>query len=267
MTRYMLTTRLVREVCYCEGHPFASATTLFRRLDKLREAGFIHRDRMLVTGEFYYHLSKGGAKIVEYEYGIEMPRRACFPIKPLLQSHEFDLSRYWIKFFDDCRKLNIPIIRFWRDGQFVFHHRDRKLIPDGVVILRIRGKAQVFFVEMDRSTQTSGVGGQEKAVIRQKLEQYRSLSRNLYQQGELSPYRVKSMRLMMVCKTEARLKNLCTVAHDMGIKQCAFTCWPRLIEVKNPNTAYGWNYRTANMLAAPLYSFPSRSPPGSLLSR
>lgn len=270
MAHYMLTTRLVGEVCKRNDCSFPSFTTLCRRLDKLRKSGLIHRDRMLSTGEYYYWLSKEGAGIVAAECGIDTPRRALHPIKPLLQAHEFDLSRYWIKFMDDCEKLNIPVLNFWRDGQFVFHHGNKKLIPDGGIIVRLRGKARVFFVEMDRSTQTSGIGGKQQAVIRQKLEQYRSLSRQLAWHDDLCPYHVRSMQLMIVCRTEARLRNLCTIAHDMGIRHCAATCWLRLIDVSNPHTANGWQYKSANMLAAPLFSFPSnsgRSPPVSLFAR
>ncbi len=270
MAHYMLTTRLVGEVCKRNGYSFSSFTTKCRRLDKLRKSGLIHRDRMLTTGEWYYWLSREGAGIIEAEHVIEIPSRAISPVKPLMQSHEFDLSRFWIKFLDDCRKLNIRVLDFQRDGQFVFHHGSKKLIPDGAVVLRIRGKARVFFVEMDRSTQTSGIGGRQKAVIRQKLERYRHLNRHLLWNEDLLSCRVHSMRLIIVCRSEARLRNLCAVAHDMGIRHCAVTCWPRLIDVTKEHTAYGWNYKPANMLAAPLFAFPAhsgRSPPASILAR
>ena len=73
MAHYMLTTRLVGEVCKRNGYSFSSFTTKCRRLDKLRKSGLIHRDRMLTTGEWYYWLSREGAGIIEAEHVIEIP--------------------------------------------------------------------------------------------------------------------------------------------------------------------------------------------------
>ena len=131
-----------------------------------------------------------------------------------------------------------------------------------MIVLRIRNRNRAFFVEMDRSTQTSGVGGKKDAVIRQKFLIYRRLIRDFRSHPQFEG--ITSMRLMVVCLTESRLENLRLVARDINFP-CVFTCLPRVIDITDPNTAWGWEYKRANLLAAPLFSSPSRSPPGSLL--
>lgn len=202
---------------------------------------------------------------MELETGEVLPRKAYTPISPTLLGHELDLTKFWIKFLDDAQKLNLPIVQFWRDGQFVFHSHDGKLIPDGTIILRIKGKHHVCFVEMDRSKQSSGIRGSAKAVIRQKLQRYAELERRLKQHPALSPFRVSKMKVVFVCLTEQRLQNLLRVAEQLDV-ECGFTCWPRIVHVKHPDTAQGWQYRKANLLAAELFSFSSRAPPKGLLS-
>ena len=267
MTRFLLTTRLVDEVCKRNNVPFASSRPLCRRLEKLREAGLIQRDRLLINGEFCYTLTKVGAGFVADTFGITIPARACSAPRLNTQAHEFALSQFLIKFFEDCEKLNVPIVQFWRDGQFMAKLDGARLVPDGLVLLRIRGKVRAFFLEMDRSTQTSGVTGNANAVVRQKFELYQKMGRRLGEHDELKSFGVVSMRLMVVCLSERRLQNLCLVAEAVGMgKRCAFTCWPRLIEVRNPNSARGWDYLPANLLAASLFSFSGRSPPKSILS-
>ena len=266
MTRFTLTTRLVWEVCQKNGTPFSSYRTLCQRLKKLCDAGLIQREQ--TYGEYIYALTKYGAEYLEIEHGLEVPKRASTLVRPLLQAHELDLTRYWIKFLDDAGKIGVPLVDFYRDGQFVSYHRGKKLMPDGVVLLRIRGKVRAFFLEMDRSTQTSGAGGSKQATFRKKLEHYRFLSRHFRHHDQLKAHHVTSIRLMVVCQNEKRLESLRTLARSMGLdKQCAFTCWTRLIVVTDPHKASGWNYLLANFLAAPLFSFPARSPPASLLLR
>lgn len=265
ISRFTLTTRLAAEICIANQLPFASSQTLYRRLDKLRTAGLIQRDRMLFNGEFYYFLSRRGASYLSETDGIIVPSRACAPVGLNVQAHEFMLSQFWIKFLSDSRKLQIPVLDFHRDGQCVFRIDGKRLIPDGTVILRIRGKSLLFFLEIDRSTQTSGIGGKGKAIIQQKLLSYRTLGRSLRQHPEFAG--AHSSRVMFVCLTESRLENLRLIAHDIGHRKgVCFTCLPRYLQITSPHTAKGWSYRRTNLLAAPVFSFPIRPPPHSLLS-
>jgi len=222
---------------------------------------------MLWNGEFYYYLTKTGAAFLKDDQGYEVHRSARFPVALNIQHHEFDLARFWIKFFSDSKKLQIPVLQFWRDHQFIAPIKGKKLIPDGTVALSIRGKTRILFIEMDRSTQTSGLGGKAGAIIVEKLERYQRLQREFRTHPELVFLQPYSMRVVFVCLTEQRMQNLRQVAESMGLtKQCAFTCQPYFLDIASSDKAHVWSYRRANILAAPLFVFPIRPPPASLLS-
>ena len=50
--------------------------------------------------------------------GFSVPSRARYPIGIALQRHEYEVARFWIKFWSDCRKVSLPQLAFWRDGSF-----------------------------------------------------------------------------------------------------------------------------------------------------
>ena len=267
MAQMTLATRLAGEVCTRLGMPFSSNHTLYRRLRKLLQSGLIGRYPILFSGEYAYHLTRAGAELLAVEEGIEVPTRATVPVAEALQRHEFCLSQFWVKFFGDCRSLKISIVDFYRDGQFVWNAKGKEWVPDGVVIIRTNKRTRALFVEMDRSTQSSGVGGREEAAVRQKFLRYQMLNGNFRKEAVLNSRRVQAVRLVVVCLSEERLINLCRIAAEMGFtKQVVFTCWPRITETHQPNNAMGWNYKNANLLAAPIFTFPIRSPPRAMLS-
>ena len=262
-----LTTRLAAEMCSRQGMPFASPHTLYRRLGKFLKAGLIRRHRMLWSGEYAYYLTKAGAAILRAEENVWVPPRATRPVAVSLQRHEYSLARFWIKFLGDCRHLHIPVVVLYRDGSLAITFDKQTLIPDGLAVLRIRGQHRAFFLEMDCGTQTSGAGGQQNAVLRKKFDAYRQLTRCYRTHRELAHLDLETMRIMVVCPGEQRLANLHRVARYAGLKkQIAFIRWPEIIEVTEAGTATGWRYRSTNLLATPLFSFPIRSPPVSILS-
>ena len=261
MTRHFLTTRLVGEVLRVENYSLPDIHTLRRRLRILEQANLIARERTSFDSQHYYYLSHIGLRLVEAEYGIDVSGKARSKMGIAIQNHEHDLSRFWIKFFDDSHKIRVPLIHYWRDGQFSAEALERHLIPDGIALLRIRGKIHAFALELDRSTQTSGVSG--KGIFRRKLEQYRVFLRTFRHHPDLQE--VCSLKLMVVCKTEKRMTNLRQIAADLRVP-CLFICWSRLVDVGDKRNAQSWNFTTANLLATPHFYLPSRSPPQSLLS-
>lgn len=267
MTRFLLTTRLVEHVCTVYQVPFATPRTLYRRLNKLRKSGLIDRSRLLHNGEFCYHLTKQGAELVAERDGLSViPRKAVITPNISLQAHEFEVSRFWIKFFSDCHKINLPDLHFWRDGSFVHTAKTGKLIPDGTALLKIKGKTKAFFLEMDRGTQTRGNEVSERGIIAQKFRRYQSFSRSFRRHPDLAPYKPHAMKLIVVCQTEQRMQSLCDLAASMGLgKWVCFICIDRYLDITNANTAQGWQYKRANLFATPLFSIPARSPPVVLL--
>lgn len=201
-----------------------------------------------------------------------VPSRATRPVNGPFQQHEYEISRFWIRWFADCKKLNIPVLAFWRDGEFIAtvrgskDQKSHKIIPDGTVVIQIRGKARVLFLEMDNGTQTSGVDRTSKGVFRRKLKHYRQFFPSCPQHPFLAPYQVHRIRVMTVCRSQARVNFLRTIAEEerVGIR-AAFTHWSRLVETTDLS-AQGWQYRPSNLLAASMFFIPGRSPPQSILS-
>lgn len=267
MTRFLLTTKLVGCACESSGFSFSSPRTLYRRLTKLREAGLIDRTHLLQTGEYAYHLTKSGAELIAQLDGVSsLSRKAFTPPSMTLQAHEFEVSRFWIKFFSDSQKLHIPILQFWRDGSFIYPARQGSLVPDGTALLRVKGKTRVFCLEMDRSTQSRGSEVQSAGVIHHKLIRYRQLSRAFRQDSTLAPFQPHALRVVFVCQTEQRLESLRLLARGMGLGNLvAFTCLDRFLDISTPFTASGWDYKPANLFSASLFSFPARPPPKPLL--
>ena len=272
VAKFTLTTRLIWEQSQIYEQPFKSYDALYRRLRKLRQAELLCRDKLLSNGEWYYYLSKQGQVWLEQTEGIIVPVRATRPVKGPFQQHEYEISRFWIRWFADCKKLNIPVLAFWRDGEFiatVSDQKDRKpykLIPDGTVVIQIRGKARVLFLEMDNGTQTSGVDRTSKGVFRKKLQHYRQFFKSCPQHPFLSSYKIHRIRVMTVCKSQARVGFLRAIAEEerVGIR-AVFTSWPCLVETQDLS-AQGWVYRTVNIVAAPLFACSGRSPPQSILT-
>ena len=259
------------EIAEFNGFGFSSYEALYRRLGKLRAAGFLKRGRMLWNGEFYYYLGVAGKAWLKENEGLALAPRSTRPCKAITQQHEFEVSRFMIRFLTDCQRLKIPVLSFWRDGEFAavvrpVDGKTSKLIPDGTVVLKIKGKARVFFLELDRGTETSGVDQTGKGVFRRKLKLYQSYLQVCHRHPFLKGFDIHSSRVVTVCRSQARLEFLRVIAGEERLRKgAAFTCWPRLVEVSN-STAQGWQYLSPNFLAAPLFSFPGRSPPRSLLS-
>lgn len=261
MARFTLNTRLVGEACKAHGQLFGTPQALHRRLKKLCDARLLRSYPFPVSGGLAYHLGKDSRAF----FGDDVPPRACSPVRIGLQSHEFEVSRFWLKFLGDARSLQLSPQWFIRDGQLKLNVGNRFLVPDGTILLRIRGRAHVFFLELDRSTQTSGAGGQSGAVLRDKFLGYKQHSRIKAELETLHGVPAPSVTVITVCQNEKRLQSLLEVAEKAGFTiGAAFTCLPRFLKQSDPFGA--WTYRRANLFSAPLFSFPSRSPPGPLLS-
>lgn len=272
IAKLTLTTRLIWEHSQIYDKPFTSYDSLYRRLRKLCQAGFLCRDRLLSNGEWYYYLSKAGQSWLVETEGMVVSTRATRPVKGPFQQHEYEISRFWIRWFADCKKLNIPILAFWRDGEFIATVNDQKdrklykLIPDGTVVIQIRGKARVLFLEMDNGTQTSGVDRTSKGVFRRKLKHYRQFFPSCPRHPFLSAYKVHRIRVMTVCRSQARVSFLKIIAEEERVgSRAAFTSWSHIVEITNLS-AQGWKYRPSNILAVPVFFYSGRSPPRSILT-
>ena len=97
------------------------------------------------------------------------------PVAQTLHLHEFNTSRFFLKLMADARKLNIEVLGFYRDGSFIHQTTSSKLVPDGVIVLKIKGKAHVFCLEMDQGTQSGDLYSRGFGRIEKKLFAYQQL--------------------------------------------------------------------------------------------
>lgn len=185
--------------------------------------------------------------------------RYCKPIPHTLHAHEFDTACFWLKFQADAQKLGMQVMTVFRDGEFVYHSPLRKLIPDGLILLKIKGKAHAFCLELDQGTQSS-------TVIKNKFVSYRRLFRHWKSHSAFTGHRLGTIRVLFVTRSEERKKNLLQVAQKMRMSdQFLFITQSQYLEMSDPYRATGWSYRKVNLFSANLFSKPSRAPPSPLL--
>ena len=261
LCHFCLTTRLVGELTQRYSKPFTSYEAIYRRLKQLREGHYINRRKMLCNGEYYYYLGSRGIALLEKK-GVVIPPKATRPIGEALQRHEFEVTQFWIKFWWDCHRLGYPVKTFWRDGSIGFQEKYHRftVYPDGCLVSQINGAVSLFLLELDRSTHRASAHRQSNRGFEIKMERYRAVWSQLTQAID----QVEQVRLLVVCRSEERMKSLQVVTQK--ITPCLpayFTCWPRLILKQNSN-ATGWRYRQNNLIVDPVYTTPSRSPPVSL---
>ena len=211
---------------------------------------------MLWNRESAYHLTKQGAEYLQHTLGIEISPRAAKAIKPAIQLHEYELSRFWLKWIDSSKKLNLPLVAFYRDGSFKVPINDRThYIPDGVILHTIRGKTWAFLLELDRSTQSAST------TFRKKLEHFQHFTTCYRKHPIFQQHGVTSMKLMVVCKSQQRADHLRAIAKNMGFQhQCAFTTQEAYLAIINPSTAHGWEYKRVNLLNTPIFHSCGRDP-------
>ncbi len=185
-----------------------------------------------VTGEKAYHLTPDGLGFLE---DTNTSKRALKPVAFALQLHEYEVSRFWLKFYSDCRALSLIPQFHLRDGQLALKLDKDRILPDGAVCLTIRNRPFLFLLELDRSTQTSGLQGSSRAVFKRKLNAYSKRKELRQALHELGIPRLRIMTIV-VCQNEKRLRSLCTLAEQSDFQEgVAFTCKPRFIkEGANP---------------------------------
>lgn len=235
---------------------------MYRRLNQLVRAGYINRRRMLWNGEYYYYLGKKGAELLKAD-GIYVPARATKPIGDALQRHEYEVARFWLKFWQDCENANLPIFSFWRDGELAFASRQVK--PDGTILVSIGKTPVIFFLELDRSTQSScGTKGNLQS-FRGKMERYLKARQTILKHPEIASHSVTKFRILVACQTSERMEHLMKATQLSGMNHLALFTFQEQWINSHSFTSRGWRYRNCNFLTEELFAFPGRSPPKGLV--
>lgn len=238
---------------------------MYRRLNQLVKAGFLNRRRMLYNGEFYYYLGAKGVQLLESS-GDTIPHRSKTPVSATYQRHEFEISRFWIKFMADCRVENSIIEAFWRDGELTVDigKGKQRIVPDGAASVIHGTNRRLILLELDRSTEMANGNLSSLKSVRLKFERYLRGRRAILEHPEIKPLAPTSLRVLVVCISEERLDNLRAIAGCLGIRNMmVFTCLTRFVDISN-NTATGWRYRSNCFFTSELFSYPNRSPPEAL---
>ena len=261
MARHFLTPRLILEQPVALGLRFSRYDSLTRRLRALEKAKLIRRQPCSFNREDSFYLTKEGGRLVELRVGELVPTQAVKPTTFSQQLHAFEVSRFSIKFLQDAAKLSMPIEVFYRDGSFLHYISTRKkLIPDAVVVLRIRGKSQVFCIELDRSTQSG-------ATILEKYRRYELMIRCAKKHPKLQGRKLGNIRIVVVCQSQERLKHLVRLAESAPIrKYLRFIRADQVIEkVGRGYEPREWQYRKVNLFSSKLFVHAGRPPPSGML--
>lgn len=267
--RYYLTARLLVELSQLCPQPFADVKHVQRRMLRLFQAGLVRRDRRLTTGEYYYFLSPLGAQLAASEdEDNRFTGRVTNRMRPAFQEHEMMLAHVLVKLELDAAKLKVKILHLLRDGQFTatvdLDGQARRLQPDATVVLRIKGRARLFFFELDRSTErgrsTSRIA---TGSFRDKVVRYSRFFDTFQNHPLLRELNVDSFRVLTICRSPERSRNLRDVAQGMGKRRMfGFTEIGKLVESADESRVF----REENLLSARAFTFPDQAVRTSMLN-
>ena len=226
LTRCHLTTQMVLDVTQAHRRPFTSKTNVHRRMKQLVDAGLVrHQPLATANGRRCYFLSRKAARLVfsPVEYSLVKTSKVLFSGFPITQEvHHLGVNRFVVKLEIDAARAGIEFPLFVRDGHFIYRTvidgKSSRLQPDGTAVLIAQGKPDLFFLEFDLSTeklQTIRTNARNTKSFADKIRKY-TLFRREYPTITLGEYTFDSFRVITVCKSKQRLKNLVGLAASMN---------------------------------------------------
>lgn len=121
-------------------------------------------------------------------------------------------SHFMVKLEIDADRAGIEFPVFARDGDFdatvEIDGRRRMLIPDATIVLVSRGDPQLFFLEMDMSTETL----KWIALKIRKYLSFHELHPTVPMEHAQRTYQCRGFRVLIICKSKERLANLVALA-------------------------------------------------------
>ena len=271
LRRYHLTTRLIRKLSVICGQPFRDQGNLSKCLGRLEGAGFLKRKKLLISGENYHFLTNAGVELSKTN-DVRLSPRATSPIKPALESHELLLSIFMTLVEISCHDLKVPFPYFLREGQFTadvkIDDNTFRLKPDGVIILKVKGKHRVFFLEIDRSTETvKGANHINTKSFEAKIDRYTAFYDQAKEHPLLKDLEFSGFRVITMCLTKERMENLLEVARKKGKKGMFCFSHVGLVIEGDVTTANDWNYRLRNVISSKTFLYPGGNNLESILAR
>jgi len=224
LIKYHLTGEMIFEISKTFKTPFSSVANARARLSQLHKAGFLRRDERLQKGrscnENYYFMNRKSASFFEDLAHRGKKDRIFMPISIGIQRHGFLISEVMVKMEKDIHEFGdiCQMSGFIRENGFdVRGHEKRNIKPDGTIFLKINGENRLLFFEADRSTTVSKSKNPKARTIERKIAIYSEFKKYFHLDETISIFPgIYGYRVLMVCETEERMKNLVKLAMDMG---------------------------------------------------
>ena len=186
---------------------FNCRNRLSTRLRKLFDNGFLSRRFLSVFrggGRIIYFLGPRGVEIISGKSGIDVmtikqKRKQLLKIKNAFLPHYLLINRFRLA-LSLASKNNPGIsLKSWKtEKEIPLSLEEREFYPDAYFVYGFRGKLYSIFLEVDCSTESN-------KRFHGKVENYLKYGFDGYYQKQFG---FQFFRVMVVCQTMARLKNL-----------------------------------------------------------
>jgi len=224
LTKYHLTGRMIFDLSQTFAEPFRSITNTRARLNQLYLAGYLKRDLRFEKGkrnnESYYFLTPKCAACLADLEGIEKKNTVFQPRSIARQAHSFLISQVMVKMETDLYMMKgiCQMVGFIRENHFEVKGNDKKAIrPDGSIFVNLNGQNFLLFLEADRSTEVVNSAKPEKRTFERKMQIYSEFKNHFWQNEIIHRFEgIKGYRVLIVCKSVQRLRNLLNLAKAMN---------------------------------------------------
>jgi len=186
---------------------FGCRTRANIRLRKLFDAGYLSR-RYLPNfkgrAKILCFPGPKGVEIISEKSGIDpqkikQKRKQLFKIKNSSLPHYLSISEFKLAFFlssKDNPEINLKSWKTQKETPLILE--DKKFYPDAYFSYSYRNKLYSLFLEIDRSTESN-------KQFEGKIENYLKYGFGGYYRKQFG---LQFFRILVVCQTEARLRNL-----------------------------------------------------------
>lgn len=175
------------------------------RLRKLFDAGYLSRRifNSAFKKELLCFLGPKAIELVALKTGadpleIRKKRMKALKTRDSFLPHFLSINNFRFS-LETAGRVEPPVkLDYWKYKPPLFLDGEHKIFPDAYFIAKCDGKTRLCFLEIDRSVES-------RQRIQKKIENYLDYGLN----GDFErQFHFKHFRLMIVCKTSARLKTL-----------------------------------------------------------
>jgi hypothetical protein len=193
------------------AEPFTQARLLRRRLQQLREAGYLRSWALATIGPggspHYWKLTREGYRLLQGEDAILPSRRTFEPLAPGHHHHTRALGDFLVHTFRAAKLQGIAVRHFTRENSLELKSGSFSVFPDCAFQLQVPGdKPYHFCIELDNGTER--VRSQlDTESIERKLRGYDAHQRQF---AALDPQRY--LVLFVTTRSSERLRHILDLA-------------------------------------------------------